>query len=350
MISRRHLFGGITAAGALAALAGCADRTPGAQGTPSGSASPGATDSGTKAALTVGLTYIPDIQFAAFYVADKSGYFTDEGVNVTLRHHGASEPLLGALNAGTEHVVFAGGDEMMQARSQGTDVVDFATLYQRHPACLIAKKSAGITKPADIKGKKVGLPGGYGEGWFFLLALLKQVGLAQTDITVMKIGFTQRAALVGDRCDAVIGFINNDVVQLREMGVEVNTIELDSGGPSSVQLVGAGLGATSGLITSQPEALRGVVKAVRRALADIVKDPQVAVAAARDYVATLRTPDGEKAALATLAASLPLYGDPGSAGKQDPAAWASMASFMDDAGLLAKPVSASDAFTSTLAG
>lgn len=341
MISRRHLIGGLLSAGALASVAGCGrGNTPGASGTPSGGAG-----RRLKASLTVGLTYIPDIQFATFYVADKAGYFADEGVDVTLRHHGASEPLLGALNAGTEQVVFAGGDEMIQARSQGTDVVNFATLYQRHPACLISKTSARIARPADVKGKRVGIPGPYGENWYFLLALLKQAGLTQKDVTVMNIGFTQQAALTADRCDAVVGFVNNDVVQLRAAGADVATLELPAG-----TLIGAGLGCASTLVEDQPEALRGVVKAIRRAVADMVTDPQVGVDAAKDFVPTARTPDGQKAALATLTASLPLYGDPASAGKQDPAAWASMASFMDDAGLLAKPVSASDAFTSTLAG
>lgn len=60
---------------------------------------------------------------------------------MTLRHHGASESLMGALQSGTEDVVYAGGDEMLLSRSQGVDVVNFATMYQSHPAELIVPQN-----------------------------------------------------------------------------------------------------------------------------------------------------------------------------------------------------------------
>src|SRR5699024_3045408 len=57
--------------------------------------------------LTLGLTYVPNVQFAPFYLAEQKGYFTDAGVDVTLRHHGESEDLFGALRSGTEDLVVA---------------------------------------------------------------------------------------------------------------------------------------------------------------------------------------------------------------------------------------------------
>src|SRR5689334_1993486 len=73
--------------------------------------------------LTVGLTYIPDIQFAPFYVAQSLGYYKAAGLDVTLRRHGASEDEFGALISGKENLIFAGGDETLQARAQGQDIV-----------------------------------------------------------------------------------------------------------------------------------------------------------------------------------------------------------------------------------
>src|SRR5690349_9886671 len=70
--------------------------------------------SGSLHHLTVGLTYIPNIQFAPFYVADSLGYYKDAGLNVTLRHHSFSEDEFGAVSAGKEDAVFGGGDEMLQ--------------------------------------------------------------------------------------------------------------------------------------------------------------------------------------------------------------------------------------------
>ncbi|XCB30091.1 ABC transporter substrate-binding protein [Arcanobacterium hippocoleae] len=144
--------------------------------------------------ITVGLTYIPDVQFAPLYIAEAKGYFQDAGLDVKLRHHGAQEALLGALQSGTEDIVFAGGDEMMQGRSTGIKVVNWATMYQKYPVVLIAPKSAGITKWEDLTGKKVGLPGPYGENYYGLLAALEIHNL-QDKVQIEFIGYTQTAAL-----------------------------------------------------------------------------------------------------------------------------------------------------------
>lgn len=162
---------GLAAAGL--GVTACVQRTPTTAPAGSGSAAAGA------AKVTVGLTYTPDIQFSPFYVAAEKGYFKDAGLDVTLRHHGASESLFGAIQAGEEDIVYAGGDEMMQARSQDVPLVNFATYYQDYPVVLVVPADSPIQSAADLRGRSVGVPGPYGETWFGLLALLKQAGLAR---------------------------------------------------------------------------------------------------------------------------------------------------------------------------
>src|SRR5687768_13949394 len=58
--------------------------------------------------MTMGLSFVPNIQFAPFYVADSLGYFKDAGVQVEFHHHGAGEDLFGAVVAGREDMIFAG--------------------------------------------------------------------------------------------------------------------------------------------------------------------------------------------------------------------------------------------------
>src|SRR5579862_853980 len=41
--------------------------------------------------LTLGLTYVPNVQFAPFYVAEELGYYKTAGLNVILRHHNVGE-------------------------------------------------------------------------------------------------------------------------------------------------------------------------------------------------------------------------------------------------------------------
>lgn len=84
--------------------------------------------------ITVGLTYIPNIQFSPFYVAESEGLFKDAGISLTLRHHGTQEGLFTALAAGEEQVVFASSDEAVVSAAGGMpELRTFATCYRQYP-------------------------------------------------------------------------------------------------------------------------------------------------------------------------------------------------------------------------
>lgn len=342
-MNRRQFLRSAALAGLATAALGvtaCVQRTPAG---PAPAGTPGGAGTARASKLTVGLTYTPDIQFSPFYVAAEKGYFTDAGLDVTLRHHGASESLFGAIQAGQEHIVYAGGDEMLQARSQGVPLVNFATYYQSYPVVLVVPADSPIQAAADLRGRSVGVPGPYGETWFGLLALLKQAGLAQSDVEIKHIGYTQQAALTTKQVDAVMGYVNNDAVRLQAAGVPVRTIPI---APENPPLVGIGLGTTEPILSSRAEDLAKVHQAVAKAIADIVADPAAAVDLSAKYVPGLNAGPQKESALATLRATIPLFGDAGAFGRQNAEAWTAMATFMQDMGLLANPVTPTDAFTS----
>src|SRR5215813_1888350 len=152
--------------------------------------------------LSVALTYIPNIQFAPFYVADSLGYYKDAGLSVALRHHSFSEDEFGAVSTGKEDAVFGGGDEMLQARDHSIPLVDVATVYTTYPVALIVPADSPIHTAADLRGHTIGTPGHYGETYFGLLALLQSAGLSASDVTIQDIGFNQVSELLGHKVDA----------------------------------------------------------------------------------------------------------------------------------------------------
>ena len=335
----------LTAIWTLAALtlAGCGS-------THGGEAATSGTSGGESSAITVGLTYIPDIQFAPFYVAEEKGYFTEAGLHVTLRHHGAQEALLGPLQSGKEDVVFAGGDEMMQARSNGTDVVDWATMYQQYPVKLIslapANTGTGLS-PKDIKGKTIGLPGPYGANYYALLAMLADQGLTEKDVTIAYIGYTQAAALLWGDVDAVVGYTNSDATAITTAvaaaGRNDTTVQEDMV-PGGLPLVGVGLGSLSDNLATHRDDYRKMLGALDKAVAYAKENPEETVKISEKYVPSLAEPEARDQALKVLAATLPLYEGNGAFGGQDAARWQEMATFMWEKGLLAKKVEASEAF------
>ena len=201
-LSRRHLLASGLVLGGTGVLAACSSQASGP--------------------LTIGLTYTPNIQFAPFYMAKKDSKYAS-GVN--LRHHGAQEGLFDALLSGKEQLVVAGADEAVVAASNGSDLVVVGGYYQSYPACLIVPEGSAIKAPADLKGKTVGTPGRKGETWYALQLAMDTASLSESDLTIQDIGYTQQAALVGGKVDAVVGFSNNDAIQIRQAGTPVRTIQ-----------------------------------------------------------------------------------------------------------------------------
>ncbi len=316
-------------AAAVFALVGCSQ--------PASSTTPSSTTSSSSAALpaaTIGLTYIPNVQFSPFYVAESQGSFTKAGVNATLRHHGTSEGLFTALVAGQEQFVVAGGDEMLQARSQGMDLVAVSAYYRSYPVVLIVPDSSSITSLADLKGHSIGIPGKYGESWFGLQVALRSAGLSESDVKIKEIGYTQQAALQGGKVDAIIGFSNNDLVQATLANFPARSIPITSG---DVPLVGASLITTTAYAKAHPEVVRAVVSGTLAGISAVVADQSQAMTISADYIPGLDVAATEAAAEATITATIPLWKgvDGVINGKLDSSQWAKMAEFMGANGLTA---------------
>ncbi|TQF07280.1 ABC transporter substrate-binding protein [Kitasatospora acidiphila] len=299
-------------------------------------------------ALTVGLTYVPNIQFAPFYVAESLGYYKDVGLKVNLHHHSFTDAEFGALAAGQEDVVFAGGDEMLQARSQSVPVVDVATLYNRYPVTVMVRADSPVKAAADLKGHTIGTPGPYGETYFALLALLQSAGLSTSDVRVQNIGFTQQAALTGNKVDAVTGYLNNDAVEFAQAGTAVRTIQ-PTGAATTLPLVAAGLGASQKTAESRQADLKSFIGATLKAVQYTVDHPEEAVDLSKKFVPGLDDPKKRSDALAVLKATVPLLQSSGTQpGYNDPAAWKQMEEFMRSHDLLSKPVTVDQAFSNSL--
>ncbi len=283
--------------------------------------------------VTIGLTYIPNVQFAPVYVADAQGLYNDAGVTATVRHHGSDEGLFTALLAGQEDVVIASGDEAVVAASQGLDLVSIGQYYASYPGTVIVPADSPIATLADLKGKTIGIPGEYGSSYYATLAAIKAGGLQTSDVTISSIGYTQQAALAAGQVDAVVGFTNNDAVQMRLSGLDIREIPLDDG---STPLVAASIVTTREWAQSHPDAARAVVSATTEAMNAIAADPQVALDATAQWDTTLTDETSLGAANAVLAATVPLWlGDDARAdGVQDLATWSSMVSFLSSIGVL----------------
>lgn len=280
------------------ALTAC---TAGGAGQPV-SAQSGAPGSSGLTPLTFGLTYIPNVQFAPVYAAEQFGYFTEENLKVTVRHHGGEEGLFTALQAGEEDVVLASGDEVFQAREAGVDIVSIGTYYQKHPVRIIVKADSGINSVADLKGKNIGIPGEYGSNWYALPAFLASVDLSVQDVTVTSIGYSQVPSLQQGHVDAIVGFANNDVIQARQAGLEVTVL----GDDIQLPLVSSSIVASREWLEKNGQAATSLLHAIKRGIENVIGDTEAAIELTARHDPSL-TGDARTNALLVLNATKELW-------------------------------------------
>ena len=339
---KRRTF--LTAALALG-VAGCAPAATG--GSPSPSAS-GPAPSASNARATIGLSYIPNVQFAPFYVGQSQSLFDGVDAAVSVRHHGSNEGLFNALTAGSEDFLVAAGSEAMQARAQGVDVIAVGSYYKTFPVEVIVLGSPPIQQLSDLKGRKLGVPGRYGESWLAVQVALATAGLSEDDVKIVEVGYTQVAALSGKKVDAVTGFRTNELVQLQAAGAEPRSLPV---APGTVPLVSTSLLTTAAYAKAHPEVVRQVIAAVTKAIEATAADQKAAI-----DISAKQIPGWTEAARpnaeAVLAATVDVMAlqDGKFLPALDPAQWDAMSAFLEKSKLIEKPVAAADAFTNEYSG
>lgn len=307
----------VAAAAILAAgLSGCATSTTQSQ-----------SDSADANSVTVGLTYIPSVQFAPVYVAEDDGIFDEAGIDATVRHHGSDEALFSALVAGEEDVTIASADEVLQARAAGMDLISVGAFYHEYPVAILVTAASGIETLADLAGHSIGYPGDEsGSSWFGLQAALQQAGLTSDDVELMPIGYTQSAALASGQVDAVVGFVNSDAIQLAQMGVETRNLCEDVDFP----LIAASIVTTEQFAEEDPQLLTDVVTAINAGVQSVIDDPDHALEVSANYDETLADADALESAEQILLATVLLWraSDGQADATQDLELWAQMGQFL----------------------
>jgi NitT/TauT family transport system substrate-binding protein len=136
----RFAFRGIAVALALAVLAGTAPPA-------------GADDK-----VSLRLKWLHQAQFAGYYVAQDKGFYKAERLDVTINPGGPQIVAENLVASGADHFAHGGGLETaMTAREKGLPIVVLASLFQKTPFLLVAKKASGIDRLEDMQGKKVSM-------------------------------------------------------------------------------------------------------------------------------------------------------------------------------------------------
>jgi NitT/TauT family transport system substrate-binding protein len=277
--------------------------------------------------ITVAMGFIPNVQFAPFYVAVEKGYFADENLKVNF-DYGWETDLLKLVGTGELRFAVASGDQVILARSQGLPVVYVMNWYRKFPVCVVSLKEKDLQRPQDLIGKTVGTPALYGASYIGWRALLHIEGINEAEVNLQNIGYTQVASLTEEQVDAAVCYMMNEPVQLKQSGQEVNVIAV----ADYVNLVSNGLITNEQTIAEEPALVQSLVRAILRGLRYTIDHPDEAFEICLKHVPEA---GGENASqqMAVLQESIELW-RADDLGRSDPTAWEDSQRFMLELGFV----------------
>jgi NitT/TauT family transport system substrate-binding protein len=317
----------------IALLAACSGAPGNADSSPPPSSTPA-----QLVHIRLPMGYIPDIQFAPFYVAVDKGYYKDAGIDLQFDYSSETDGV-SLVGSNTLQFTLASGEQVLLARAQGLPVVYVMGWWQNYPVAVVSKIDQNIKTPQDLKGKKIGLPGLYGASYIGLEALLNAGGVLEKDVTLDSIGYNQVTALVSNQDQAVVVYVNNEPIQLRAKGYDINVMRV----ADYVNLASNGILTNDNTLKNDPDLVRRMVQATLRGLADTINDPDQAYEISKKYVEGLASADPavQKQVLST---SIEFW-KATSLGYTQPSAWENMQKVLLQMGLLKQPVDLSKAYT-----
>jgi putative hydroxymethylpyrimidine transport system substrate-binding protein len=305
------------------ALAGCGEK----------SEPTGAGAAGTES-FTVMLDYFPNADHAGIYAAQASGEYEKAGLDVKIQPPPDPSAPLKFLQAGRADVAISYEPEVLLARDKGADLVSVGALVQKPLTSVMSLGDRAITRPEQLRGKRVGTSGiPYQSA--YLRTILEKAGIDPGSVNETSVGFNLVPAMLSRKVDATLGaFWNYEGVDLqrRKRDPEILRME-DLGVPTYNELVF--VAARKSLDEDGASRLRRFLQATARGHQLLEDDPDVGVDA------LLEADDGLDRGLQTAAvkATLPVFFPEGDRpfGFQDPVEWEAYERWMRDSGLLTQP-------------
>ncbi|WP_432472754.1 ABC transporter substrate-binding protein [Amphritea sp. HPY] len=199
--------------------------------------------------------------FALIYIAEEKGYFDEEGLDITYRSFTSGRDALTDVLEGNSDIATVYETPVVLRSLEGFSLGIVSTLHSSTKNTgLVARRDAGITVPADLKGKRIGItPNTNGE--FFLSLYLTSQGIGFSDVNIVTFHPQELSlALANGSVDAVATW-NPNLFNAQKALAEGETITFWSDVYTELSV----LAGTQTFMTSRAEALHRLVRGLLRA-------------------------------------------------------------------------------------
>ncbi|MDF2790423.1 MAG: nitrate transporter substrate-binding protein [Neobacillus sp.] len=159
-------------------------------------------------------------------VSEDKDFFKKEGLDVEFIPGAGGGDAIKNILSGKADIAFTDPGSLYFALNQGEKLKVIYTIYPQNVFNVVSLRDSNITKPEDLKGKKIGvysLSSGTRQN---LLVLLNQAGLTEKDVTIVETGLLNFAPLMQGQVDATAA-TDTGLVTAKEKGlVDVNVLEV----------------------------------------------------------------------------------------------------------------------------
>ena len=175
--------------------------------------------------VTLQLKWVTQAQFAGYFVAQDQGFYDAEDLNVTIKPGGPDVAPPQVIAGGGADVVIDWMPSALASREKGLALVNIAQPYKSSGMMLTCRKDSGITSPADLKDKTLGV-------WFYgneypFLSWMNKLDLAidgsAGGVTVLKQGFNVDPILQ-KQAECVSTMTYNEYWQIIDAGLDADEL------------------------------------------------------------------------------------------------------------------------------
>ena len=230
----------------------------------------------------------PITEVTNLLVDEDKGFFKAKGIDLRYVPGAGGGDALRNLLTGQADIAFTDPGSFFSALEKGEKLRAIYDIYPQNVFNVVSLKGSNINKPADLKGKKIGvysLSSGTRQN---LLVLLHQAGLSESDVTIVVTGLLNFAPLMQGQVDATAATDTGLLVGRQKGLADVNVMQVkDTLNVSSDMFV-----VREETYQQKKPLLRQFLAAYRDSAAWMIRQPDEAAALAVKYAI-----DGKDAAI-----------------------------------------------------
>lgn len=216
-----------------------------------------------------------------FYLAHEKGYFADAGLDVTIDQGEGSAATVTRIMSGAYDAGFGDMNAIIQNAASNPEAAPVMVyqIYNQPPFAVLTKSDGPVESLESLEGLKVGAPPGSASTKLFP-ALAEAVGVDVDKVEITSVAPNlQEQMLIQGQVDASLVFNVTSYLNIIGLGMDPETdFKWFPYGESGLDIYSNGVMVSPKLIADHPEAVKGLVSAIAKAMAEVLADPAEGVA------------------------------------------------------------------------